>query len=103
MFVSGIGTILLFSSSAQIYNDERMFIVTIIIGVTTFLISAIIAELLPLFSAIFMWSISIAFTFGTFNSMRLADPKAIIIRNFIYLALTLILNIVFVVITRIIL
>lgn len=95
MFASGIGTILLFSSSAYIYHDVRAFITTIAVGATTFLTSTSIAEWVPFFAAVFKWSISVAFTLGTLNSMRLVDAKVIVTRNVIYHTLTLVLNLVY--------
>lgn len=100
-FITGIGTIILFSSTAMIV-DIRNFIIVGVIGVSTFIISTTIAIWVPIFSAVFKWAIGVAFTMGTLNSMRLVDAKSIVMRNVIYHTLTLILNIIYALLTGLI-
>jgi len=98
-FVTGVVTILIFSSS-ELISDVRNFVAIGIVGVTTFLTSTVISIWVPIFSAVFKWTISVAFTMGSLNSMRLIDAKTIVVRNVIYHTLTLILNIAYAIMTK---
>ena len=100
-FVTGIVSILLFSMARETYESKNVFTILMPVGITTFNASIYLSQLYPVFSAIFKWAIAVAFNFGSLRSMRLVEGSEIAKRNIVYLTLTLILNIIYALMTNV--
>ena len=95
-FITGTISILFYSMDKEIYENKFFFLNTIIAGVTTFNSSIFISQLYPIAEAIFKWTIAVAFNVGSLRTMKLVEGNEIAKRNLIYLTLTLILNIIYI-------
>lgn len=95
VFLFGIASILLFSSSKYAYESRTVFLSILVTGITTFKASVVIATVTKVFVTIFRWAVGMAFCIGGLNSLRVKKEKDYAIHNAIYITLNAFLNIIY--------
>jgi len=95
IFLSGVIGVLVFSVSKVAFENRIIFIGVLIMIVTTFISSLILAMYHEAFGNIFKWLIMVVYNIASTRSMRLVDIEKVAKRNIIINTLILALNLIF--------
>lgn len=95
IFFSGVFAVLLFSLSKVAFENRMIFMIIVVMFITTFYSSIVLYDVNKAFSDIAKWLVVIVYNIGSTRTMRLVDVQKVARRNIILNTLALILNLIY--------